>query len=221
MRKLVIGVDLDSTCADLLNPWLGQYNKDHAEKHGPLMIEDLKGWYIEKTTHLKEKIFDYLLAPKFFAELPLYPGVDTYLGALAKDGHRIVVTTACQDLRHAQDKLDWVKKHLPYVDRKDVFFGHNKDILGLDVFIDDAPHQAEIYKKRHPKALVLGIEFPYNENRRELWDCLAKSYTDTNNAWHDMYVAIQNHIANLDARDAAYQMSLDMEKELFAGKEEY
>jgi 5'-nucleotidase len=190
---MIIGVDLDDTCADLHAHWLGAYNEEHGEKYGRLTNMDMTDWGCIGRTPIGHAMYDYLDRPDFFRNLPPYPGMAAALGGLVKRGHRVVVTTACLKTQYAPQKAAWVKEHMPFVDRKDVFFGASKELLRFDAFVDDAPHNIEAYRKAWPYAFIGTIAFPYNACVKHLLNAYAPSCEDPARAWDVLGKLIRQH----------------------------
>lgn len=169
MRKFRIGVDLDSTMVNLSKEWYGLYNQDYGDDfHEGRALT----WAVDK--HVKPecgvKIFDYLNRPGLFRGLEPLPGAVNAWNKLKSRGHDLVVITAVAGrgtILH--DKEDWCDEHLG-VKRKDIIFAHRKDLVKVDVLLDDGPHNISAYRWAWPEAYIGTIAYPYNESVKD--DCV-------------------------------------------------
>lgn len=180
-KPLVVGVDLDSTVLDLLNPWLGRYNEEY---DGNATIADLHTWNIYEHVPIGKEVDKYLEEPHLFRSLEAYPNALEALKRIHDAGHEIHILTApARDEQTAADKLWWCRQHLPFLDRTAVQLIHQKHRYDCDILIDDAPGHIEKHAARWPNAFRAGIAFPYNAAVAHLMDLRAESYLDPGAAW--------------------------------------
>ena len=83
--------------------------------------------------------------PDAYYNMEPIPGAINAVGLLSKMGYDVYLATKPPTgVAHAyQDKVRWVLKHMPFLDRK-IIITHNKGLLGdeHDYLIDDRPHAA-------------------------------------------------------------------------------
>jgi 5'-nucleotidase len=175
-------VDLDSTVADLLNPWLALYNAEHGDD---LTIDRLTSFDTHTIARAGTAIYDVLKRDGLFRSLPPLPGALEGVEALRAAGNEVFVVTAAEFPTNCSEKIAWLGEHLPFIDKRHRIIAHEKHLLSGDVLIDDGPHNAVAYKKAHPAAFITGIKFPYNAEC-EAFTYLADDWRDTARAWRTM-----------------------------------
>jgi len=186
-KRLLIGCDVDSVLADLNNKWCASYNRDHGAKHGPLTEENWTQWDVTKCVppEVGKGIFRYLDEPGFFADLPLIPGAAEGIRTLVDQGHDVVFISSAVAPGAATDKINWLVRHFPYVHRNNHFVTcYRKDLVRLDVLIDDGPHNLTRQRAAWGDAVkIVTIDYPYNREAQGVCDLVAKSYKDKASAW--------------------------------------
>lgn len=167
-----IGIDLDSTLNDLDTEWAQWITKTLDPS---FRLEHWTDWDFYNFTPAGEKVFEYLDLPGTFRGLPTKEGAIEAVTELAAQGHELFVITACfpspQTGNIISDKLDWLQEHFPMIDKKHIFFTNRKDLVDVDVLIDDAPHNIRDFPR-------IGIVFdaPWNQHledeyiRVKAWD---------------------------------------------------
>jgi len=181
MTKTIL-IDLDSTVADILTPWLTAHNKKAGETLG---VEDIRHWDMHLCTASKSpEIYHILETPGFFRNLQPFPGAVEAVKSLS-ERYEVFLVSAAAYGPSASEKLDWVKEHLPFLGNKRTVLTHAKHLIKGDFFIDDSPANAIQYRKAHRDAGIMAIRFPYNK------DCVAYNmfggdYTDPAGAWEQM-----------------------------------
>ena len=131
----VIGVDLDDCLWNLLAPWLNRYNEITNDNVKP---EDIKSWdisqYINKGT--REMLFYILEQDDFWDTVNPNPESQSYLKQLMDDGYDVVIVTA-SSYKTLRPKLNRFYELFPYVKNEQVIVTERKQMVDLDVLIDD------------------------------------------------------------------------------------
>jgi 5'-nucleotidase len=182
--------DLDGIVVDMLTPWLAAYNNEWDDD---LEIDEIHDWDIHQFVKeaARDRIYQYFEAPEFFAHLHPLSGAIEALQRLCTNGFEIVIATAVDAPEGAKDKIGWVHRWLPFVDRQDIYTGHKKSRIEADVLIDDSPRNIKHYRARWPKAHILTIAYPYNEQSVEYLNLRAHSYKDTKTAWAEIVAYLE------------------------------
>ena len=163
-NKVVIGIDLDGTLADIHHPWLEKFNATHKTKY---VKEDWTDWdCFNPSIENPGDFFKSLLAhlhPDVYEAAPPYPHMAEAINKLASqpDVELVCVTTnpSNRDAEFSVAKLAWLEEHIPALS-KGVIFTKVKSGFGLDFLIDDAPHNTA-----HPADYTpILIERPWNRN---------------------------------------------------------
>lgn len=158
-----IGIDLDNVLNDLNNKWLHLYNSIHNDN---LKLEDIKGWYIHKYTKIGTKFYDYLNDELFKILDPLPYAIEVTEKLSEKHELYIVTATAPQHLR---TKAKWLEKYYPHIPLKNLISTQRKDLVNVDLLIDDAPHNIINFPNK-----TIVIDYAWNRN-------LDKEYTRVKN----------------------------------------
>ena len=165
MRKLRILVDMDGIVCDTLPYWLQKiFNKTGVAAQ----IEHITQWAMDKCPPLDKVdpkvMFGMLQDPGFIYNIKPIWGAVEGLKQLTEAGHEIYLVTARHGPVSMPDTLEWVKKHLPFINaEKQTIFAYNKWVIPADVLIDDKGETLVEYSTHHPNALMVGIKYPYNE----------------------------------------------------------
>lgn len=154
--KPVLLFDLDGICANLAAKWLDAYNREWDDD---LTLDEIVEWEWHRFVRPEcgKRIYQYLNRPGFFADLEPIPGALPALERL-KDRAELVVLTASPRGAMA-DKVNWVRRHLPFIPKENVIITHRKDLVAGDVLFDDAPRNL-----RHFRGVRVLMDYPYNRN---------------------------------------------------------
>jgi 5'-nucleotidase len=185
-KKLRILVDLDGIVADFFGPLWVEYERLTGEK---ISTSQILCWDMSKYVSHPEVLKSIYFRHGYFTTLPTLPGAVNALGELADDGHELVIVSSPCTPHSAAEKLEWCKKHLPFLDQKNVWIGHNKHHVRGDILIDDGPHNISAYRREHPEAFLTGIAHPYNEGAS--YDLRADCHEKPADAWDQMLAAIR------------------------------
>ena len=174
-NKIVIGVDLDGTTANIHDAWLGTFN---AAKGTNYTKEEWTDWdCFNPTIENPGQFFKELLAhlhPSVYDVAPPYPKMRETIAALAAmpDVTLVCVTTnpSARNDEFSVAKQAWLDSHAPDL-ANGVIFAKNKSGRGLDFLIDDAPHNTANVVDYTP----ILIERPWNsrvqcEHRISGWE---------------------------------------------------
>ena len=140
-KNPIIGVDLDDVLWDLMSTWISRYN-DVVDDN--LTVEDIKSWdvaqYIKKGT---EGILNYIPQQNdFWEDVELIPGSKEYLQQLIEDGYLIYVVTA-SSYTNLKEKMSHFYSLFPFIEEEHVVIIHRKQMMDLDMLIDDKPGNLE------------------------------------------------------------------------------
>jgi 5'(3')-deoxyribonucleotidase len=144
IERKSVGIDLDSTLNCLDKRWIEEeYNRDYNDN---LTREDMVRWDV--STYVKpecgQKIYDYLLKPKFFRNLEIQPHAQKVTKFLSQYYDLYIVTA--YHYKVCEDKAEWLIEHFPHIDSRNIIFCNNKGLLDLDFLIDDGSHNIKAFK---------------------------------------------------------------------------
>lgn len=178
-------VDLDGIVADLHNPWVGWINDTFYPGSFGFSVEDITKYKIEDCVEPRIGRAIYGFLEGCYTSLPPLPGALEALEWLHHAGFEIIIVSApAHSARTAADKLVWIRHHLPWLKRQDIFLGHRKEMLKADVIIDDSPDILNKYRLAWPYARCITIDWPFN--REVTVHCRALDYRDTTKAWQQI-----------------------------------
>lgn len=178
-KKLVLGFDLDGIIIDLTTPWLHWYNTKFQDF---ITIDDIRTYEIKDHTPKTNNIYEFFNELSRYADCPVIKGASEGLKELHDAGHDIIITTASII---GAEHIKWylVKKAAPWFKHQDLMIGSRKELLELDVFIDDSAKNVTNYSSTWPNAHILTIAYPHNESIKGIVNCYAKNHHNTEVAW--------------------------------------
>ena len=140
-KNPIIGVDLDDVLWDLMSTWISRYN-DMVDDN--LTVEDIKSWdvaqYIKRGT---EGILNYIPQQNdFWEDVEPIPDSKECLQQLIKDGYLIYVVTASSHT-NLKEKMSRFYSLFPFIEEERVVIIHRKQMMDLDMLIDDKPGNLE------------------------------------------------------------------------------
>jgi 5'(3')-deoxyribonucleotidase len=139
-----IGIDCDDTINNLVEVWLNRYNVDYNDN---VSISDIKTWDIGDHTKAGKDFYKYLGDEKLFKSLSIKEGAAETIEKLCKQ-HEVYIVTANGSYNKGvcDDKVNFVKRFMPFFPIGNIIFINNKSLLDLDVLIDDGLHNFEGFK---------------------------------------------------------------------------
>ena len=162
LSQMRIGVDLDGVVANFTKGWTTQYEKDFNKKIQP---SDITEWGLSKPlTHFEEEIDFWNWAKdingsSIFRNLEVYEDSVETLIELSKLGHEIVILSS-KPWWSVHDTFLWLgERKIP---TREVHFLEDKWTINCDVYIDDAPHQLEMYVEKVPTKTIIRFVRVYN-----------------------------------------------------------
>jgi len=131
MKNNYIACDVDDTIADLMTTWLEVFNSDWKEN---LKREDIVDWDLEKFTHKKGKIYEYLY------NINLYYGVQPVKDALKgvqflhSLGYKVLYITVEDPNNY---KYKWLLENGFLFNKQTYIVSPIKTLIDADILIDD------------------------------------------------------------------------------------
>ena len=150
MRKyrLRIGLDVDDTLYEC-NSYALQLLRQKYGDDPALDIDHIRGW--GKLGDLSDERLGYFGDPAFVAAQPLYRGAQKFVRDLAKFADIFFITAvppSCMSARAERLLADF-----PEVPAANILIGTRKDIVKLDVLLDDAAHNIADAQATYPVLL--------------------------------------------------------------------
>lgn len=197
MKPLNVGIDMDGICVALHQHWLSKIAQDHGVT---VPLEDITQWAMHKCGGLiplgAKIVYGYLEQPGFFRTAPPIPGalekIRQMFEAVNDKGEKkynLFIVSSPASAVSAKEKYEWLGEFLPFLKPDNICLFPQKNLIKMDVLIDDRAETVEEYVKEWPTALVTGIAYPYNKS---VDDQMAGDYTDTVSAWQAIYSLIED-----------------------------
>lgn len=159
--KLIVGVDVDEVCANLLGEWLRRYNRVYDDCKTP---EDIRGWGMPENVKPEcgARIYDILREPDLYDHILPIDGARGAVLKMREVGHRVVFVTSCTT-GTTDAKVRWLERwgFLPSGPKvhKDFVACSDKALVNVDVLFDDNVETIE----RFPRAAYL-VMVPHNQD---------------------------------------------------------
>lgn len=160
-RPLKIGVDIDDVLNDLFPHWVEEWNKVSGQN---LNYLDCKEWDLHKFIKDEDYLdFVKIIAnPKFYDTLHPDSIAQIVLKELIDNGAEVYLVTGTYTNQHIL-KEEWVKKHYPYIDPKNILYIPRgaKNLIKVDIMIEDCVMEIEQF---NCQVLLLNKEHNINTN---------------------------------------------------------
>jgi len=139
---LTIILDVDGVVADLMTPWLNEYNKDYGDT---LNVSDIQSWNAHSYTKPEcgTKFYNYIEDPTLYdVVLPTSPDVLEFVSQIKKEGHRVIYVTT-STLGSSGAKYKWLKKWSFLDSMNDYVEATDKNLIKADILVDDKYENAQ------------------------------------------------------------------------------
>lgn len=146
--KLRVGLDVDDVLYDCNAYALSIVNSHHPDEE-PITINEIKGWGMYGRRP-QERIALYS-DPEFVRTQPVFPGAQKFVHELTKFADVFFVTAvpiACMSARGERLHSDF-----PEIPQENIIIGTRKDVITLDILLDDGAHNISNSKAAYPVLL--------------------------------------------------------------------
>lgn len=138
-KVLNIGIDLDGVVFRTLDEVIRRYNLEYKKE---VVVEQIKGWDTHNWVEGDRNIYKYFNDPEFYRDLPVAEGAVEVLRELDKE-HNIYLITDTPWIGLAY-RVAQIERVFPYdtfrfMQAKNVFITPKKEMVMLDVLLDDRP----------------------------------------------------------------------------------
>ena len=138
-KRLRIGIDLDGVVFRTLDKVLERYNHDHGTS---FVSDEIQDWNTHNWMNGDRKVYDYFIDPRTFVDLPVNAHAVEVLYRLDKKHEIFLVTDThhrCWDIRMQELQRIFPKEDYTFIEDRKIFVGKFKELLMLDVLLDDKP----------------------------------------------------------------------------------
>lgn len=178
IMKRKLAVDIDNTIWDLITPWIKLYNYYYDDNIQYSDIVEYDFFNIAKKA-TKDQIFKLLSIQGFWNLVEPYEYSVEYLDKLNNEYDLYIVTST--SYRIAKEKLDRFFKLFPFINDSQLILTHNKDLINVDIIVDDYPKQ--LINKNCIKFL---IDSPYNKDVSDTTIIRVDNLKDVYNCLHEL-----------------------------------
>jgi 5'(3')-deoxyribonucleotidase len=150
--RIVLGVDLDGVCADFYARMREVAAEWFERPIDDLTQSGLSEWGVEDEEKYKSLHRFAVTSRELFSSVPMIPGTRKVLRRLSDENYhiRIITHRLFIHFSHAvavQQTIEWLDHHaIPY---RDLCFMKDKDQVGADIYIEDAPKNVETLRRRY------------------------------------------------------------------------
>lgn len=138
---MTLAFDMDGVICDILTPWLAWMNETFEDT---LTYEDLKGYRVIEQAKAGKRATEFLYMPGIYDMIEPFPGMLELLETLVNEGRRVIIATKCShNPTMMGGKMDWFRRHAPFLKKKDIVFTQDKSLINAQVLIDDDPENLE------------------------------------------------------------------------------
>lgn len=164
---MLVGIDVDGVCADLLPEWLRRYNADFGDS---LSCDQITAWDTHQFTKPEcgVKIYGYLSLPDLYEGVAPLPAAAESIERIRALGHEVAFVTSCT-YGMVDQKARWLERHGFTKSRKDgglpadLIVANTKRWVGADLLVDDRAQTIVEWLADRAKRAIL-VEMPYNKS---------------------------------------------------------
>lgn len=153
--RMRVGLDVDDTLYECNSYALSIINSRYPDEE-PLTLEDIKGWG-KVGRHAEERIALYG-DPEFVRTQPITPGAQQFVKKLSQIADVFIVTAVPPQCMSA--RAERIIKDFPEIPPQNIILGTRKDVISLDMILDDGAHNISTSRAAYP---VL-FRKPWNNN---------------------------------------------------------
>lgn len=152
---MIIGIDLDDVLNNHIEKWIEKHNVINNDNAS---VEDIIGWGISDYVSSGEEIYSYITNELLKT---LKPQVDSIeVTRELSDRFELYVVTATSP-KFVDVKAEWLSKFFPHIPIDNLIICNNKNLVSVDVLIDDAPHNIINFPNH-----VITYDQPWNRSLR-------------------------------------------------------
>lgn len=138
-----IGIDIDDTLNKLSESWI-EWIVAHYDSQ--FSKEKWRSWDLPSHAQGGDRLFDFLQMEGTFSNLSIRSDAQRVTKRIAEK-HDIYTISAFGSVHHGLvEKGEWLAKHFPHIPVKNYMFCNSKGLVGVDVLIDDGPHNFDGFK---------------------------------------------------------------------------
>jgi 5'(3')-deoxyribonucleotidase len=184
--KPTIFCDLDGMVANLLKKFLTYYNEENGTEYTNEQVNNTH-------PHIHDALDKYLVHDNMFTDLEPIEGFAEALPRLHELGDVHIASTPSRNPDSASDKLRWVLRHFPSIEREQIILIKHKWLLSGPVgtiWFEDWWKNIKQIRKAHPDCFIGALAYPYNERAKDDVDWYQPH---EEKAWHYLVRAAERY----------------------------
>jgi beta-phosphoglucomutase-like phosphatase (HAD superfamily) len=200
LEGMIVGVDLDGVCADFygrMREIAAEWFECRVEDLSKNVSYGLSEWGVDPAKYDSLHRFA-VLQRGLFETSPMIPGARKYLRRLSDEGARIRIITHRLFVFYfhkaaVSQTVGWLDHHgIPYVD---LCFMKEKEQVGANIYIEDAPKNVEALRLGGHKVICFG-----NSTNTHIGDPRATSWEEVYRLVLAQSIASNRHVSNLPTK---------------------
>jgi 5'(3')-deoxyribonucleotidase len=159
---MIIGIDIDDTITKNCDNWFKIFNEKYKPSNQePLQISDAYKWhfYDDWDKENRKKLFDALGDESYYDNLEFFPNAINTISKIVNSDNKVVLISSTYK-EYQEAKKNWILEKIPILSESDIIFTPNKELINVDVMIDDNLDYAKKFK-----CPFLLFRRPWNTNR--------------------------------------------------------
>lgn len=158
-NRAIFLVDCDGPLADLPSIWYERHNRTCTVCSKPLTIDMVHDWYLHQFVECGKDVYKYLDDPTIWRDVRPHRNAQRILRRMTSYVRPVVVTTVTSGLQARLYRIQWIRKHFPYINPLDIVITDKKSCVNGDILLDDAPHNLADHTAHR-----LVLDYPWNRN---------------------------------------------------------
>ena len=146
---MIIGIDIDDTITNHCEVWFDIYNKHFkTNEDKEIHLSDAYKWdfYNEYSASTKEHLFCALdCREEYYKNLKILDNVKKTISELLESGNQVILISATSK-GFQEEKKKWILKELSMLTEDDIMFTQQKNLINVDLMIDDKLEEASNFK---------------------------------------------------------------------------
>lgn len=146
--KLKIGLDVDDVLLQCI-PYAIQLANEKYQFNPPIQVDEVKGWGLTGTR--TDVIFEFFNDETFFKTQPIIEGSKEFVKKLSQMAELFIITAV--DFPFMSVRVERILKEFPFIPETNIIVGKRKDVVMMDIVLDDGGHNILASKSTYPVLL--------------------------------------------------------------------
>lgn len=148
---MVIGIDIDDTITNHCEVWFTLYNIERLPTEKSIGLTDAYKYdfYNELDTNTREHLLKILDSSEkqdeYYQQIQLKDNVKTTIQEIVDSGNQVILISATPKDKQERKKK-WILEQLPMLQEDNIIFTTQKNLINVDVMIDDKLEDASKFK---------------------------------------------------------------------------